>query len=154
MMKVLIFFTFLMAVAEILAQSTDYAVIREDVKKYGCSNHDTSMIYNTIRNLQALDTTKITNNMHLYYQDFGMCYWLLSAGDKGNPNLSKAITCMHQSLYHEPQSTTGFTNLSFFYSVAGDCPKSRYYMDQYKLNTKKKYWDKKQEKDLAARCTE
>lgn len=153
-MKVLLFFTFLGAVTETLAQSTDYAVIREETKKYSCSATDTSSIYNTIRNLQALDTSIITHNMYLYYQDFATCYWLLSGGDKNNPDLSKAIALMHRSLYHKPLSTKGFYSLAFFYSVSGDCAKSKYYMDQYKLNTKKKYWDKEQEKALAARCNE
>jgi hypothetical protein len=154
MLKVLLFFTFLVAVTEMASQSTDYAVIRDDAKKYSCSATDTSGIYNTIRNLQALDTTRITHNMYLYYQDLGICYWLLSGGDKDNPDLSKAITLLHQSLYHNPLSTSGFHTLFFLYNFAGDCAKSKYYMDQYKLNTKKKYWDKEQEKALAARCNE
>jgi len=152
-MKILTLTFLLFNVFVLSGQQTDYMKIRDEMKGISCTATDSSSVYNTILNLTAIDTTTITKNMELYYEDLGKCFWLLSKPYQENPELSQAIALMHKALYHKPSSTSIFWNLATFYNFYGDCAKSRFYMEQYKLYTKKKYWKEDYEKELQSRCS-
>lgn len=135
------------------AQQTDYAKLRPTVLVTTCEANDSSVVNTSIRNLLVLDTSTIKKNMHMYYEDLGQCYWKKSGGDDGNHYLQLSIEATQKALYHQPESSKALWNLAFAHTMMGDCDKGRSYIEQYKLATKKKYWDEDQIRLLFEKCS-
>src|SRR5687768_16983881 len=134
-----------------VSQGIDYLNLRDSLLVQACGPNDSAVVYNAIRNLEALDTTQITINLHMYYEDLALRYWLLSA-DKQYGLMS--LEANRKALYHKPESHKALYNLAFQYFHGNDCEKGRYYLMLYKKYVPKKYWDKKQEKIWNAKCNQ
>ncbi len=134
------------------SQKVDYADIRDSVRTIACGAPDTADVNQSLRNLTSLDTTLIEKNIHMYYEDLGMCYWMFTNGENGQIYIRLAIEANHKALYHKPKSTKALWNLSVAYFIMGDCLNGKLYMEKYKQYAKKKYWDEEQEKGLLERC--
>ena len=141
----------LILVLIIRAQSTDYADYRTELKSFSCSAHDSAVVYGSYNQLIKFDTSGITKNLHLYYEDLAMAYYLMQGDQCGNC-MEKCIDQHHKALYHEPDNGEILYELGFTYILTGQCEKGRYYLGLAKAHTKKKHWDAGQEKQILARC--
>jgi hypothetical protein len=136
-----------------VAQQTDYANLRPTVLVTVCGPQDSSIVNTSIRNLLALDTSRINKNMHMYYEDLGQCYWKKSGGEDGQHYIQMSIEATSKALYHQPESSKALWNLAFAYTMNNDCDKGKMYIERYKLATKKKYWDEEQMRLLFEKCS-
>lgn len=152
-MKILLFNTLLIWTVGLSAQQTDYAKLRPTVMVMTCGALDSGIVNTSLRNLLALDTSGIKKNMYMYYEDLGQCYWLKSGGEEGSYYLKLSIATTRKALYHSPESSKALWNLAFAHTMNGDCDMGRSCIEQYKLATKKKYWDEDQIRLLFERCS-
>ncbi len=136
------------------SQKTDYANLRPTVLVQACGTQDSSVVNTSIRNLLALDTSGIKKNMHMYYEDLGQYYWKKSGGEDGQYYLQLSIEASSKALYHDPKSSKALWNLAFAHTMMSNCEKGRIYIQQYKLATKKKYWDEDQMRLLFEKCSQ
>ena len=134
------------------SQRVDYMTLRPSVMMYTCRAIDSIALNTSLHNLVELDTNKIAKNLHIYYEDLGQCYWILSQGQMGSFYINKAIEATLKALYHKPDATTALWNLSFAYTFNGDCTTGKYYMEKYRQHSKKKYWYEDQERMLFQHC--
>ncbi len=132
-------------------QKIDYRHIRDSVMALTCGAVDSSTVYGSFRNLMALDTNTIGKNIHQYYEDLGICYWMMSGG-KNEKYLYQSIKANQSAIYHKPRSTKALWNLSFAYFQIGDCDNGKRYLTLYNKYTRKKYSDTEMEVSLLARC--
>jgi hypothetical protein len=115
----------------IQAQKVDYLKVRDDLVTLTCGgSKDSADVFGSIRRLEAFDTMTIRKNIHVYYEDLAVNYWLASGG-RDNVYLRKSIWAYHASLYHIPNNTKSLWNLAFAYGSMKDCEKAKYYFDQY-----------------------
>ena len=115
----------------IAAQKVDYLKVRDDLVTLTCADsRDSAEVFATIRRLEEFDTLTIRKNIHVYYEDLAVNYWLVSGG-KDNVYLRKSIRADQASLYHKPNNTKSLWNLAFAYGSMKDCEKANYYFDMY-----------------------
>ena len=136
-------------------QKVDYLDIRDEVVILSCNGPiDSADVFNTIQKLEAVDTTTLRKNIHVYYEDMGVKYWLASSG-KNRSYLEKSIRANRAALYHRPKDTKALWNLAFAYAVMQDCEKARYYFKLHKDYLPQRFWNEenaKQEANVLALC--
>ena len=130
-MKVVFYALLILTSTFVTAQKVDYLKVRDDLVALNCDGPlDSSDVYSTIRRLEEFDTLTIRKNIHVYYEDLAVKYWLASGG-KDNEYLRKSIRAGRASLYHKPKNTKSLWNLAFAYGSVKDCETAKYYFDQY-----------------------
>src|SRR5687768_7032545 len=96
------------------SQKMNYLDIRDSIKSCGQAT-DSLSINETLKRLESLDATLLSKNIHVYYEDIAMCYWVKARG-KNEAYLRKGIAANLSALYHWPQSTKAMWNLAFSYA--------------------------------------
>ena len=132
-------------------QKVNYLDIRDSIYVGGCGQKDSTEVYNSINRLENLDTNLIRRNIHVYYQDLAICYWLASRGNN-EPLLIQSVKANLKAIHHKPKSPKTLWDLAFGYVFLNDCIRGKHYMELYKKQTPKKYWNKEQEDILMAKC--
>lgn len=112
--------------ANTFGQKINYRHIRYSVYLLPCGAPDSSSVWLSIHNLEALDTIKIKKHLNEYYTDLGTCYWLVSSGKDGDRYRKMALKTDSGALYHNPKDTKALWNSSIGYFSIGDCAKGKY----------------------------
>ncbi len=146
-----LFFLFISSGA--YSQSSDYLKIRNSLVMFGCGQVDTQMVGMTLRNLLALDTTAIHENLHLYYEDLAMSYWSLQGSIGQDIALTSCIAAHRKALHHKPDYFGSLWGIAFAYIFHGDCDRGLYYLGVAKTKCKRKHWDAEQEKAILKKCS-
>ncbi len=134
---------------ELYSQKIDYRDIRDNNMSLTCGPRiDSSDVYGSLRRLEALDTNQIGKNIHMYYEDLGICYWMASS-KPGTNYLQKAVDANRKALYHKPKSTRAMWDLAFGYARLNDCTKAKLYLGLYEKHTPKKYLGESHDKEVA-----
>lgn len=137
-------------------QSTDYKSYRDSLNPTVCGLRDSVTLVETINRLEGFDSTGITQNMTVYYNDLSDCYWELSNYDKSESGKQQKIRLTiencEKALYHAPQNTKALWNVVFASSVLMDCERVQKYLPLYKSSQKRKYWMKEELKAVQERC--
>ena len=134
------------------SQKIDYLDIRDSILIITCGEKNSTTLTESIYNLESLDILRLSKNLHQYYQDLGIRYWLMSGSDKNSLYTDRALDSYQNALLHNPKSTNALYNLSFISLVKHDCDRGKYYLDQYKKHTRKKYLDPQLEKMVMIKC--
>lgn len=128
-----------------MAQKVNYLDVRDELVNLSCDIVlDSAEVFGSIRRLEAFDTTTVSKNLYLYYQDVGKYYWLASS--PANPYyLDYAIRAYQASLHYQPRNTKSLWNIAMAYGVKGECEKAKYYFSLYKQYLPKRYWNEESE---------
>lgn len=105
-------------------------------------------------NLESLDTTIITRNLDIYYEDLGDVYWTLARRKLDNPYLLLSIQAFEKALYHNPKSIGALYKLAFGYAEYKDCTRAKYYLARYRKAIRKKAWHPEHEQLLIEQCSQ
>lgn len=131
------------------AQNRDYKAYRDSTNKLSCGPIDSITLGQITYWLERLDTTAFAKNMQLYYKDLGWAYYRKYMETKDTADMRKAATIY----MHRINESKNYWNLAFCLFHLGDCALANYYLQQYKNNTEKKYWQAKDQIDLmTAKC--
>ena|GEM_PF-1413805 len=130
-------------------QKVDYLDIRDELIVLSCSGPiDSADVFNSIRNLETLDTTAIRKNIHVYYEDLGVKYWLASLG-QNRIFLEKSISANQSALYHKPKDAKALWSLAFAYGLLKDCEMARHYFKLYRDYLPHRLWGEEDEKGVS-----
>lgn len=137
-------------------QSTDYKNYRDSLNPTVCGMRDSVTLIETINRLEDFDSTGITQNMVVYYNDLSDCYWELSNYDKSDNEKEQKIRLTiencEKALFHAPQNTKALWNVVFASSVLLDCERVQKYLPLYKKHQPKRYWMKEELQTVYERC--
>ena len=137
------------------SQKVDYLKVRDELVVLTCGGpKDSADVFESIRRLEAFDTSIIKRNINRYYEDLGTYYWLVS-GLHDNVYTKKAISAFKSALYHEPHSRKALWDLAFAYGIIHECETAKIYFAEYHKYTPLKYESnesKHQENQLLVKC--
>jgi tetratricopeptide (TPR) repeat protein len=128
--------------AKIIAQdSIDYIKIKKETSGLSCTNYDTTLVNQSIKNLLALDTLKISNGLIEYYYDLGMSFYLKAALYKQNELFYQSISCFQKCITIDSTYGDAYHNIALMHYYLKDYEKAKTYIDLYKKYTPEKYRD-------------
>ena len=134
------------------AQKIDYFEIRDSLTFMTCGEIKLANIEKTIKNLESLDTTLLSNNIDAYYYDLGFCYGLYYQYNKFEKYSFLSISSFKKAIQHNPENPSAYTNLALSYYFLGDCTNCLLYLDLYKENIPEANWDNEQLNSLYELC--
>ena len=137
---------------QLFSQKLDYLKLKRNLKLITCTRMDSATVLGTYNFLNSLDSNKIAKNKFWYFYDFGMCYYTMYLASKKNADLQLSITKLKSALKINSKSTSVFWNLSFDYSLLGECEKSADALAKYLRYAIKEEIDTTQVGWLKKRC--
>ena len=137
------------------SQKVNYLKVRDELVVLSCGDtKDSAGVFETIRRLEAFDTTTIKKNINRYFEDLGTYYWLAGGlADKVYAN--KTISAFKSALYHEPHSRKALWDLAFVYGFIHECDTAKIYFAEYHKYTPPDYesdYSMQQENQLLVEC--
>jgi hypothetical protein len=123
------------------------------VSTLSCTQVDSLQLAETRQRLEQYDTTKITENIHLYYKDLGWCYYRLYLTYKQDYYLTLSVQAYEKCVAHKPDYGPALWDLAFEYGLLKNCEKSRLFLEKYLTNTPLEYQQKEEQiKSLKGKC--
>ena len=138
--RILITLISLFLVVHGFTQKINYRDIRFTVFRLPSGEPDSITLWNTIHELESLDTNNISKHLAIYYTDLGWAYWLLCNKKNSPSDIDMAIKAYRSALYHNPNNSEALWHCSLGYYHEGQCEKAKSYMQSFKRHTPEKYW--------------
>src|SRR5690606_11906708 len=112
--KELTFFIFIFFYLNAFSQNIDYKDIRK-VFEPSCNSIDRLAARQNNLKLINIDTTKIKENIDLYYSDLGWSYAKLVRTKKDTTEIKSTIKSYKKSDFHKPNDSNTLWQLTYFY---------------------------------------
>lgn len=132
---------------------TDYSTMRSELAPSLCGDMDSLLLAETRTKLEAFDTTGISRNLQVYYEDLGLVYYDLFLYTNDTSLMRKAIAVYDKALFHDPKSFSALWNSIFAYYILGDCPNVLSSITRFKSRVRKKYWEPEELEPMANACS-
>jgi len=124
--KELTFFIFIFFYLNTFSQNIDYKDIRKGFEP-SCNSIDRLAARQNNLKLVNIDTTKIKENIDLYYSDLGWSYAKLVRTKKDTTEIKSTIKSYKKSDFDKPNDSNTLWQHTYFYDLLDDCENGEFY---------------------------
>lgn len=132
------------------SQGRDYKIDRKQITSLSCGPVDSIQLADTRKSLENVDTTTISENIHLYYKDLGWCYYRFYLKYNQIYFLEMSVIAYEKCIAHQPDYGPALWDLAFEYAHLKNCEKSKKHLDKY-LKIRAKEFQQKEDQIISLR---
>ena len=149
---ILVTFSIIASLSQLSSQNHDYKTMRDSLTRLSCKPSDSLTIAKSNQELLSLDTSLITENIHLYYKDLAWSYSRLFNWSKDTTHVKKCIENLEKVSAHLPDSPSTYWELAFWHGFLKNCENSSFFLSKYIALSEEQYLNYEQIERLRAKC--
>lgn len=140
------------SLSQLSSQNHDYKTMRDSLTRLSCKPSDSLTIAKSNQELLSIDTSLITENIHLYYKDLASSYSRLFHWSKDTTHIMYCIENHEKVRAHKPDLPSTYWELAYWHGFLKNCEKSSYFLSKYIALSEEQYLNYEQIGRLRAKC--